>query len=195
VTDTSDAMISYLRTLANVTGEEVRKLKENTVARSIQRGESYLAAGMKTDRFACVVSGLFRFYYCDADGKDYTSWFAGEGSFLPSYAMVSLGITSRYTVEALEDSVLAVFPFAVLRELEETSSAARSITRHYLLQTLISYEQREAALVLDDAETRYREFLSDFAPLEKRLKLHHIASYLGMSPVTLSRIRKKMNKN
>lgn len=188
-------MISYLRRFAEFTDGEVRKLKENTITRSIQRGKSYLAAGMKTDRFACVVSGLFRFYYCDEKGKDYTSWFAGEGGFLPSYAMVSLGTTSRYTVEALEDSVLAEFPFAILRELEEASPGARKITRHYLLQTLISCEKREAALVLDDAETRYREFLADFAPLEKRLKLHHIASYLGMSPVTLSRIRKKMNKN
>lgn len=195
MTDATDAMIAHLHTLADFSDAEVRTLKKSTVTRTIRRGESYLAAGKKTDRFACAISGLFRFYYCDTDGKDYTSWFAGEGGFLPSYAMVSLGISSRYTVEALEDSVIAEFPFQVLRDLEETSSAARSITRHYLLQTLIGYEKREAALVLDDAETRYREFLSDFAPLEKRLKLHHIASYLGMSPVTLSRIRKKMFEN
>lgn len=188
-------MISYLRTLADFTDAEVGALKKNTAPRRIQRGESYLTAGAGTGRFACVISGLFRFYYCDTDGKDYTAWFAGEGSFLPSYASVSLGIASRYTIEALEDSVLAEFPFAFLRDLEETSPAARSITRHYLLQTLVSYEKREAALVLDDAETRYREFMTDFAPLEKRLKLHHIASYLGMSPVTLSRIRKKINEN
>lgn len=195
MTDATDAMIAYLHTLADFSDAEVRTLKKSTVTHTIRRGESYLAAGKKTDRFACVISGLFRFYYCDAEGKEYTAWFAAEGSFLPSYAAVSLGIASRYTMEALEDSILCEFPFVVLRALEETSSGAREITRRYLLQALNAKEKREAALILDDAETRYREFLRDFAPLEKRLKLHHIASYLGISPVSLSRIRKKMYEN
>lgn len=195
MTDASDAMILYLRSLANFSDDDADKLKRNIITRRIQRGESYLRAGQSSERFACVVSGLFRFYYCDKEGKGYTAWFAGKGSFLPSYAAVSLGMASRYTIEALEDSVLGEFPFAVLRELEESSPAARAITRHYLLQALMAKEKREAALILDDAETRYKEFLTDFAPLEKRLKLHHIASYLGISPVSLSRIRKKITRN
>jgi hypothetical protein len=64
-----------------------------------------------------------------------------------------------------------------------------------MLSALAGKELREASLILDDAETRYLSFLRDFPNLEGRLKLHHIASHLGMSPVSLSRVRKKLGKN
>jgi len=62
--------------------------------------------------------------------------------------------------------------------------------QHFILK-----EQREAALLLDDAETRYRQFLSDYPGLDKRIAQYHIASYIGVTPVTLSRIRKKMRSH
>lgn len=169
-------------------------LRRHTVTRRIARGEFYLTAGTVTDRFAFVTQGLFRFSYSDENGKDYTAFFAGEGCFIPSYAAVSLGIASRFSIEALEESAVAEFPFRVLKDLEESSPAARKITRQFLLKALLSKEKREASLILDDAETRYREFLKEFASLEHRLRLHHIASYLGISPVSLSRVRKKMGR-
>jgi CRP-like cAMP-binding protein len=194
MSEAAETMIRCLRSLADFPDDEAEVLRRHTVTRRIDRGGFYLVAGSITDRFAFVTQGLFRFSYSDENGKDYTAFFAGEGCFIPSFASVSMGIASRFSVEALEESEVAELPFRKLKELEEFSPAARKITRQFLLKALLAKEKREASLILDDAETRYRDFLEEFAPLENRLRLHHIASYLGISPVSLSRIRKKMGR-
>ena len=189
--DPADKFFSFLRRMTPVPAEECQLLREMLVVRKVPKGDLYLRAGDRTDRFAFVAQGLFRFYYAGEDGRDYTSWFAPENSFIPSYAMAAGKKASRFTVEALEDSTLAVFPFAVFAELEQSSQSARFITRTFLLYALNAQEEREASLICDDAETRYRNFTAQYPGLENRLKLHHIASYLGISPGSLSRIRKK----
>ena len=190
----ADMFFSFLRRMTPVPAEECQLLREMLVVRKVPKGALYLRAGDRTDRFAFVVQGLFRFYYAGEDGRDYTSWFAPENSFIPSYGMVAGKRASRFTVEALEDSILAVFPFSVFAELEENSHSARFITRTFLLYALNAQEEREASLICDDAETRYGNFTVQYPGLESRLKLHHIASYLGISPGSLSRIRKKKQK-
>lgn len=189
--DPADIFFSFLRRMTPVPAEECQLLREMLVVRKVPKGELYLRAGDRTDRFAFVVQGLFRFYYEGMDGRDYTSWFAPENSFIPSYAMLAGKRVSRFNVEALEDSTLAVFPFAVFAELEESSHSARFITRTFLLYALNAQEERQASLICDEPKTRYRNFTAQYPSLEGRLKLHHIASYLGISPGSLSRIRKK----
>jgi len=174
-----------------VPAEECQLLREMLVVRKVPKGDLYLRAGDRTDRFAFVVQGLFRFYYAGEDGRDYTSWFAPENSFIPSYGMVAGKRASRFTVESLEDSILAVFPFSVFAELEESSHSARFITRTFLLYALNAQEERQASLICDDAKTRYRNFTAQYPGLESRLKLQHIASFLGISPGSLNRIRRK----
>lgn len=187
-----DGFFSYLSQLAPITEKDIAFLRPLIRVRELTKGTFYLNPGDRSTRFAYVAQGLFRFYYGDEKGRDYTSWFAGEGSFIPSFAMLALGLPSRFCIEALEASLVLEFPFAALEELEHQSPGARAITRSYLLSALAAKEKREASLFLDDGETRYRSFLKDFPNLEERLKLYHIASYLGLSPVSLSRIRKKI---
>ncbi|MBN2435798.1 MAG: Crp/Fnr family transcriptional regulator [Spirochaetes bacterium] len=194
MSDPIDKMIDFFCSLAPFEKKHLDYLRSNTRIRNISRSCYYLRAGEQSANFGYVASGLFRFCYCDCEGKDYTAWFADENSFIPSFASVSKGIASRFSIEALEDSQVAEFPISVLNELENSSESARSLSRNFLLEALLEKEKREASLVLDDAITRYRDFQSRFSHIEKRLKLHHVASYLGISPVSLSRIRKKNQK-
>ena len=193
--DLIDQWFSYLSTLAPITEEDGRALRPSITLRELPKGACYIRPGERGEMLAFVQRGLFRFFYSDEHGRDYTSWFAGENSFIPTFTMLALGRPSRFSIEALEPSILLEFPFKALEELETRSPGAREITRRYMLSALAGKELREASLILDDAETRYLSFLRDFPNLEGRLKLHHIASYLGMSPVSLSRIRKKLGKN
>ena len=71
-------------------------------------------------------------------------------------------------------------------------AAVAAVVRRFLVQALMGKERREASLILDDGETRYREFLATSPGLEGRVMQKHIASYLALSPVSLSRIRRRM---
>ncbi|MFW5776070.1 MAG: Crp/Fnr family transcriptional regulator [Spirochaetota bacterium] len=187
-----DLFITSLPNPEEIAKETIETLRAASRERRFERGASYLRAGEQCDHLAYVVRGLFRFYYSGEDGREYTSYFAEEGRFIPSYALVATGIRSRFFIEAMESSIVLEFPFAVLTELERTSPAVGCITRSFLVNALLCKEEREASLILDDGETRYREFLAGFPSLEKRIRLHHVASYLGLSPVSLSRIRRRM---
>ncbi|MDA3901302.1 MAG: Crp/Fnr family transcriptional regulator [Spirochaetes bacterium] len=194
MSDPIDKMIDFFCSLASFEKQYLDYLRSHTRIRSVSRTGYYLRAGEISDKFAYVATGLFRYYFCDCEGKDYTAWFADENSFIPSFASVSTGTESRFTIEALEDSQVAEFPIKILNELENLSESARLLSRNFLLQALLEKEKRESSLVLDNAIIRYQDFQDRFSHLEKRLKLHHIASYLGISPVSLSRIRRKNQK-
>ena len=174
--------------------EEIELLRSTSRERRIARGENYVRAGEACDSFAWVAEGLFRFYYCGEDGREYTSYFADAGSYVPSYAMVATGGESRFYVEALEASTLLEFPYRVLEGLQRQSVAVAAVVRQFLVQALMGKERREASLILDDGETRYRDFLATSPGLEGRVMLKHIASYLALSPVSLSRIRRRMTR-
>jgi CRP-like cAMP-binding protein len=172
--------------------EEIERLRANSYERRLAMGEHFVRAGETCDTFAWVASGLFRFYYCGDDGHEYTSYFADAGDYVPSYAMVATRAESRFHVEALENSTLLAFPFSILDDLQQQSVVVGAIVRHFLVQALVGKELREASLILDDGEARYREFLASYPTLENRVLLRHVASYLALSPVSLSRIRRRM---
>jgi CRP-like cAMP-binding protein len=93
--------------------------------------------------------------------------------------------------EALEDSCLFVLDRKHFTELLDRNACWQIIKNSILEKFFIQKSNRESQLLSKDAETRYQQFLMDFPNLEHRLKNYHIASYLGISPETLSRIRTK----
>lgn len=98
----------------------------------------------------------------------------------------------RFGIQALEKTRVIKARFADFTRLFDTDIRWERLGRVLAEQHFILKEQREAALLLDDAETRYRQFLEDYPGLDKRIAQYHIASYIGVTPVTLSRVRKKM---
>ena len=146
-------------------------------------------AGDSPDLLVRVEQGLLRAKVVLADGREYIKEFYWEGDeFLDFHHLLS-GEPARYSVEALEPCRLQLFQLADLRPL----SCWSAWYQHLLEVQLRIKEEKELLLLTESPQARYQHFLDCFPALDARVPDHQIAAYLGISPISLSRIRKRLN--
>lgn len=151
----------------------------------------FLRAGQVPHEFGFVLNGLFRYTYISADGKEYTKAFVPERNFISSYSSMVGQRESHFFIEAVEYSQVVVIDYAQWKRLRQEDPKWNLVLISLLEKGYAIKEKRERELLLLDAESRYRIFLSEHPNLEGRVKQYMIASYLGITPIALSRIRKK----
>jgi CRP-like cAMP-binding protein len=159
--------------------------------RLIGRDEFYIAAGEVPHSFGLVAFGLFRYVYYDTRGTEFTKGLLPEQSFLSSYSAMITRTQSRFFIQALENSEIFELDYEAWLDLRAGDSYWEGFLVRLLEYAFMVKERRERELLLLDAESRYRNFLHDYPGMENRVKQHIIASFLGIQPETLSRIRKK----
>lgn len=186
--------LGSLRALADVPDAELAKLGALFRTAALRRGAHLIRAGEMPGQLAFVEAGLLRLYYLDAEGREFTKSFCAEGEVVAAYSALLLSQPSRLSIEALEDTRLLVADYQDYEALSAGHPCWAAVNQRRAEALFIKKEQREAALLLDDAETRYRQFLADHPGLEARVRQHHIASYLGITPVALSRIRARLRR-
>jgi CRP-like cAMP-binding protein len=160
----------------------------------LSRGEFFLRAGDVPTKVGFMTEGWLRYFHTDAEGHDYIRYFCKGENFVSSQSALIKGESSEFSIQALEDAVLVVFEYADWLALMESHPAWGSIHKAILDRALAAAERRERSLILDDAEKRYLSFLDEYPGVEAHVKQYDIASYLGISPVTLSRIRSGKKK-
>jgi len=181
---------NVVQTLVEIPADELTNFTRIFQPRTIRTGELLIRAGEVPTEIGFVVSGIFRLYYVNAAGSEFTKSFCPENHFVTAYSALTLKQPAQFFIEALEDSLLLVADYSQFTQLY-AENFCWQIINHKLVEALfIKKEKREAELLLDDATTRYQKFLIEYPDLEHRVKQYHIASYLGISPVSLSRIRK-----
>lgn len=157
--------------------------------RSLRRGEYLLTAGEPAVFAGVLISGLLREHFVTKKGVERTKSFITQLQFTGSLADLLSGKPSRAFIVAEEPSRLVLAPYAALRALEATrpdwAAMARRSAEH-----LVQYKaEREYQFLCLDASERYAAFLERHPDLEVRVAARHIASYLGITPVHLSRLR------
>lgn len=183
----------HINALAQLFPEErLKELLAISKVVALHPTDLFIRAGQTPQKFAIVLNGLFRYYYLDENGNEFTKGFIKPKTVLSSYSAMLHQTPSHFSVQALEDSVILETPYDRWLELQ----AHHSFWDKFLIQALQKgytiKEKRERELLLLDAESRYMIFQEEFTDIEDRLSLQMIASYLGIKPETLSRIRKKM---
>lgn len=166
---------SYFQSISNISLSDLSVIDKIFYSFTVKKNEFFIKAGENPDKFGLIISGIFRYFYIDNDGKEYTKYFAIEDDLLISYSAILLGEVSRFYIEALENSEILISSFKTFNELTENNLSWNKIARRLTEQQYIKKEIRE------------------YPDLIERVKHYHIASYLGITPVALSRIRKKLN--
>lgn len=156
----------------------------------LARGEHLLRAGQRAELAAVVVEGLLREHFVMPDGVERTKAFLGEGELSGSMADLLSGAPSRAYIVAEEPCRLLVVPYAKLAELFERDPAWDRFARAAMRALLLRKAEREYELLGLDAPARYRVFVQRYPGLEGRVAAMHVASYLGITPVHLSRLRR-----
>lgn len=185
-------LTALLRSLADIPDSEMARVLALFRHVELAKGDVFVRAGEVPEQMAFLDSGLMRLYYIREDGEEFTKSFLSEGEIVGAYSALLRSEPSRLWSDALEDSTVLVASYHEYVPIAEGHPCWQVVNRKFAEVLFIKKEQREASLLLDDAETRYRMFLAEYPSLQHRLKQHHIASYLGITPVSLSRIRARL---
>ncbi|NOX88755.1 MAG: Crp/Fnr family transcriptional regulator [Calditrichaeota bacterium] len=182
----------FLRSVTEIPDAEVEKISGIFKYKKLDKGEFFIRAGERPQTIGFIISGILRLYYLKDDGGEFTKSFCVENEMVAAYSALLLKEQSRLYIEALEDSSLLVASYESYEKISSGHICWQIINQKLAEALFIKKEKRESELLLDDAKTRYLKFLDDYPGLEKKVKQHHIASYLGITPVSLSRIRSKL---
>lgn len=158
-------------------------------ARVLGRGEYLLRAGERAELAGVLVNGLLREHFVTERGVERTKSFVTALQFTGSLADLLSGEPARPFIVAEESSRVVLAPYAELRRLEQLWPSWAAAARRSLEHLLLSKAEREYQFMCLDAEHRYAAFLARHPDLEARVAATHIASYLAMTPVHLSRLR------
>lgn len=154
----------------------------------LKRKEHFLREGQICRQVGFIVRGYMRLYYLH-NGEEITKDFNFENFFCGSYASFSMQQPSRFNVIAMEDAELHTISREDLYRLFEQYPCFQKLGRVWMEMMFIRKELREASFLLDSAEQRYAELLAQDSQIVQRVPLKYLASYLGMTAETLSRIR------
>ena len=179
------------RKAAPLSDEAIDRAWATVSARELVKGEHFLRAGDPATEVAVVASGLLREYFDLNGGSEGTKAFIVEGEFTGSLADLISGRPSRASIVAEEPSRVLVSSFAAYRELPDASREWEGFALRSAHALLLRKAEREYELLGLTAEERYATFADRFPGLEARIAAKHVASYLGITPVHLSRLRRR----
>lgn len=138
-----------------------------------------------------VTKGCFRAFATDKEGNDHNVMFGIEDWWISDMQSYLTGMPATLNIEALEDSEVLYIDKKDLDRIFEEIPAFNKFFRILLQNAMIAQQQRILSIISNTAEERYAMFIKKYAFIEQRVPQHHIASYLGVSPETLSRIRRQ----
>jgi len=159
----------------------------------LEEGEVFIRAGESTRKVALVVEGLMRNYITNQDGEEVTVFFAAEMSTIAAYAALFCDMPATETCVAVERTVLLAMDFYAFKEAALMDPLYMRVYADMLEQSLVGTIQRIEDFTQKSPEQRYRRVLETQAYLIDRAPLKYLASYLGITPVSLSRIRKRLS--
>jgi CRP-like cAMP-binding protein len=165
-----------------------------TRARHLARGAALLRAGERAVDAGFVVAGALREYFPLADGREVTRGFAGPGAFLGSLSDLLADAPARSAVVAEVASDVVVTPWAAIRAIAAIRPAWAALLHRTTERLYLTKAEREYELLALDATARYRAFLIRFAALEPVISQRHVASYIGVTPEHLSRLRRALGQ-
>lgn len=184
-----------LSSFAEIPAEEWEKAKSSLTPLQLKRNEYFIRSGESPDKIACIVSGIFRVFYVTEGGDERILAIREEGRMLSAFSAVLERSASWYDIQALEDSNLLYINLEQYAERLRGHPCWQAINAKYAQILFMEKERRESEFLSEDAETRYLKFKERYPGLENRIQQIHVASYLGMTPVTLSRIRRKLRES
>lgn len=162
--------------------------------RCLGKGEFSALADTPVADVGFVASGLLRMYYVRDDGREFNKAFLTAGDLCGVFDALVLGHPSRLCIDALQPSVLFTINWQALAELYQRDLHWATVGRRFAELLCVKKMRREESFLLDSAEERYRCFQADYGAVEESIPDYHIASYIGITPVALSRIKRRLRR-
>jgi CRP-like cAMP-binding protein len=172
--------------------QDIEMIKSKAQLRIIKKGDCFLETGRVAKQLGFVTEGVLRVCLCNDQGEDITRAFITENHFALNISSFSNKTPSEVNFEAVTDCILLVFSEKDLIELAAVISCWKDIFSKISAAALTTKLKISNNMLMQDAKTRYLEFLEIYPGLANRVPLSALASYLGIKQSSLSRIRKSI---
>jgi len=186
-----DSLLSNIQSLITISPEEKEIISSLFREKIYKKGDFFLADGQTCKHVGFVAKGLMR-YYINHDGEEKTYAFSQENQYVSNYESFLPQMPSSKIIQALEDSHVFVISYSDLQilyaKVREGERYGRIAVEAVFLQMLIDIN----SFYTETPEVRYEGFIKNHPDLQQRISQYHIASFVGVKPQSLSRIRKRI---
>jgi CRP-like cAMP-binding protein len=170
-------------------------IKTYLTLKKVRKKQYLLQEGDVCKWVAFIETGALRLYKVNEDGSEHIVQFALEGQFMTDLYSFLTNEPSIYNIDAVEDSELVLITKSASDELRKLSPKFQEFVLQATSDAYIQLEKRMTSVISLGLEERYKELTSKYPNIIRRLPQHMIASYMGLTPETLSRVRKRLNQS
>ena len=182
----------HIHQFVTLSDEEWQGLEPHLSIVHLKKNQFMATQGVVASQVGFVLEGVFRQFYTK-DGEERTTYFFFDQQLIAAYMSCITARPSPVNIEALSDTTCLVFPYAVLKALFSQYAGWQEFGRLFAEYILVALEERMAGLLMLSPEERYLALLEgDQRHLLQRVPQHYIATYLGITPVSMSRIRNRI---
>ncbi|WP_196894099.1 Crp/Fnr family transcriptional regulator [Aureivirga marina] len=167
----------------------IEKIFGNAEEKYFKKGEIISPIGLIHQHFYYVEKGFVRIYFLDSKGNEITQWFSDKGDMAGILSSFVKGQSSIYCMEALEDTVLKVISKEKFEEIRKTTPAVQESLMNMLIEITLHLSDKLIETRVKTAKERYEKLLKEYPTIFQKASLGHIATYLGITQQSLSRIR------
>lgn len=186
-----DKRRSFFRDIFKLSDKQLLdELEQSSIFRQWEKGDIVVEIGDTLNNVNFLVDGLFRGYYVNSKGQEVTDCF-GNNPGSPLVSCVSLTEPSPICIEFLENSVTISVPVSVIMPLLHNNCEAQYLYNNLLQNSLQMHWEIKQAVSQHTAEERYEWFIKKYPGIINRINHKYVASFLGITPVSLSRVRGK----
>ena len=173
-----------------VSTADLKKIVSLFKLTSIKKGEYFLKAGKQCDKLSFIQSGILR-VYIETEDKEVTQWISTAGFFITDVSSLIFQNPARFTIQALTDTEMLTITRDDYNRINNLIPLWYQFEKNFLALYFIMMEDRIFSHLSMTSEERYHRFFESNKELFNQVPLQYIASMLGMTPETFSRIRKK----
>lgn len=183
-------LLNALNQLVHLSVEETAYITERFKPLTIKKGEYFLMEGSISKQVGFLCSGLVR-YFVHKNEQEATFEFTKEGEFISDYQSFNTQTPSLQNIQAIEDCKMLVINHTDLNFIYQHTEHGNLLGRVVLEHRFDVMVRQLMAIYMQNQEERYHYFIKNYADLAQRIPQYMIASYVGIQPQSLSRIRKK----
>jgi CRP-like cAMP-binding protein len=188
-----DLLLSTIRSYIPLSSEDETIIRSLFRLQKLKKGHQLLQAGTICKDIFFIQEGLVR-YYAIVDGEEKTSYFNKEGEFVCYYGSFLPQKPSTITIEALEPCIVYSISHSNMQLFYDQVKYGDRFGRMAIEEVFMNVSNQLNSLYNDSPELRYQLFLSRFPDIGQRIQQYYIASYIGVKPQSLSRIRRRLTE-
>jgi len=189
-----DILINYMEKYTQMPMDEILAIVDIIPIQSFAKGTVLLEQGDLVKTCYFVLKGCVRQYQLDRDGNEITVNFFTEEQGVTIFNQNKLDATSKYFLVCSEDCVLVVGDLSIEKDMYNEHTELESMTRMMMEEDMGAMQDKMATFIASSPEERYQLVIDERPDLLERVPQHQLASYLGIKPESLSRIKRRLDR-